>query len=131
MHMPLFNSVLCLCTASCRDPSTNPFNIPADEDIFRHREDDRQRMTQKRLLALQQPVSEKTTLASRMQVDNNCKCHPAPSRQSLHASLATSCSCCCCGAATWSVLSEEAGLSANHVRMTAILGNGLMLERVQ
>uniref|UniRef100_A0A7S3QRV1 DUF4200 domain-containing protein n=2 Tax=Dunaliella tertiolecta TaxID=3047 RepID=A0A7S3QRV1_DUNTE len=49
------------------DPSTNPFNIPADEDIFRHREDDRQRMTQKRLLALQQPVSEKTTLASRMQ----------------------------------------------------------------
>lgn len=52
----------------CRDPSTNPFNIPADEDIFRHREDDRMRMTQQRLLALQQPVSEKTTLASRMQV---------------------------------------------------------------
>lgn len=42
--------------------------MPADEDIFRHREEDRARKATERLEALQQSVAAKTTFASRMQV---------------------------------------------------------------
>lgn len=55
---------LLLC---CRDASINPFRTPADEDIFKHREEDRLAKTQARLAALQQSVAMKTTFASRMQ----------------------------------------------------------------
>lgn len=51
---------------SRRSPA-NPFNIPADEDIFRHREEDRQLKAELRAVALQQSVAAKTTFASRMQ----------------------------------------------------------------
>jgi hypothetical protein len=53
--------------ADCREASTNPFNIPADEDIFRHREEDKRLKSEARIAALQQSVSAKTTFASRMQ----------------------------------------------------------------
>eukprot|EP00199_Chlamydomonas_sp_CCMP681_P000248 CAMPEP_0119104450 /NCGR_PEP_ID=MMETSP1180-20130426/2658_1 /TAXON_ID=3052 ORGANISM="Chlamydomonas cf sp, Strain CCMP681" /NCGR_SAMPLE_ID=MMETSP1180 /ASSEMBLY_ACC=CAM_ASM_000741 /LENGTH=553 /DNA_ID=CAMNT_0007089215 /DNA_START=31 /DNA_END=1692 /DNA_ORIENTATION=- len=45
----------------------NPFNIPADEDIFKHREEDTMLKMQTREMAQQQSVAAKTTFASRMQ----------------------------------------------------------------
>jgi hypothetical protein len=53
--------------ADLREAAPNPFNIPADEDIFRHREEDKRLKTEARIVALQQSVSAKTTFASRMQ----------------------------------------------------------------
>ncbi|KAJ9533029.1 hypothetical protein QJQ45_026481 [Haematococcus lacustris] len=52
---------------SSQQPTANPFNIPADEDIFRHREEDKMQRTHQRIMALQQSVAAKTTFASRMQ----------------------------------------------------------------
>ena len=45
----------------------NPFNIPGDEDIFRHREEEKTRKLETRMAALTAPVSDKSTFASRMQ----------------------------------------------------------------
>ena len=45
----------------------NPFNIPSDDDIFRHREEEKARKETVRLEALSAPVSDKSTFASRMQ----------------------------------------------------------------
>lgn len=53
--------------SSSPQPPGNPFNIPADEDIFRHREEDRLIKAELRSTALQQSVAAKTTFASRMQ----------------------------------------------------------------
>lgn len=65
----LLKKVLLMCACVCVHcrASTNPFNIPADEDIFRHREEDKLRKTEMRLAALQQSVAAKSTFASRMQ----------------------------------------------------------------
>lgn len=49
------------------EASANPFNIPGDEDIFRHREEDKMRKTEARVAALNAPVADKSTFASRMQ----------------------------------------------------------------
>ena len=45
----------------------NPFNIPSDDDIFRHREEEKARKETIRLEALSAPVCDKSTFASRMQ----------------------------------------------------------------
>lgn len=50
-----------------RQASTNPFKIPEDEEIFRHREEEKQRKTEARTTALNAPVAVKSTFASRMQ----------------------------------------------------------------
>jgi len=52
---------------SAMEASTNPFNIPRDEEIFKHREEEKMRKTEARLAALQAPVAQKSTFASRMQ----------------------------------------------------------------
>ena len=48
-------------------PSTNPFNIPADEEIFRYREEERARKEHQKMLAHTTRVADKTTFASQMQ----------------------------------------------------------------
>lgn len=61
----------CLFTRPVHRPAAaapNPFNIPADEDIFRHREEDKLYNKQLRDIALQQSVAGKTTASSRMMV---------------------------------------------------------------
>ncbi|KAG1655309.1 hypothetical protein FOA52_006608 [Chlamydomonas sp. UWO 241] len=45
----------------------NPFNAPGDEEIFRHREDDKARRAMERTEALSRPLADKSTFASRMQ----------------------------------------------------------------
>lgn len=52
---------------SRREAGPNPFHIPADEEIFRYREDEKLLRTQSRLVALTASVAEKSTFASRMQ----------------------------------------------------------------
>ncbi|GIL86387.1 hypothetical protein Vretimale_11669 [Volvox reticuliferus] len=47
--------------------ATNPFNIPADEEIFRFREEERARKEQQKITAQTTGVAEKTTFASQMQ----------------------------------------------------------------
>jgi hypothetical protein len=47
--------------------STNPFNIPADEEIFRFREEERTRREHAKAVAATTSVAEKGTFASQMQ----------------------------------------------------------------
>ncbi|KXZ43883.1 hypothetical protein GPECTOR_78g71 [Gonium pectorale] len=47
--------------------SGNPFNIPADEEIFRFREEERARKEQQKVTAQTKGVADKTTFASQMQ----------------------------------------------------------------
>lgn len=51
----------------CREASANPFNVPGDDEIFRHREEDKTRRLEERMAALAAPVADKSTFASRMQ----------------------------------------------------------------
>mmetsp|Transcript_2990 Transcript_2990/g.8133 ORF Transcript_2990/g.8133 Transcript_2990/m.8133 type:complete len:559 (-) Transcript_2990:375-2051(-) len=48
-------------------PSTNPFMMPGNEEIFRHREEDRARKQMERTNTLSRTVADKSTFASRMQ----------------------------------------------------------------
>ena len=45
----------------------NPFNIPSDDDIFRHREEEKTKKDAIRLEAISAPVADKSTFSSRMQ----------------------------------------------------------------
>ncbi len=45
----------------------NPFRVPGDEEIFRHREEDKAKKEAKRTQLLSAPVADKSTFASRMQ----------------------------------------------------------------
>lgn len=49
------------------EASANPFNVPGDDEIFRHREEDKTRRLEERMAALAAPVADKSTFASRMQ----------------------------------------------------------------
>jgi hypothetical protein len=50
-----------------RETSLNPFHIPGNEEIFRHRGEDKPKKAEARMMAMAAPVAEKTTFASRMQ----------------------------------------------------------------
>jgi hypothetical protein len=54
-----------------RDDESNPFNFPPDEEIFRHREEERKRRHDARVTDLDNSVMDKTTFASRMQATTN------------------------------------------------------------
>lgn len=49
------------------DTAPNPFRIPGDDEIFRHREEERLAKEEMRQTVMNQTVDEKTTFASRMQ----------------------------------------------------------------
>lgn len=90
-----------------REASSNPFNVPGDEEIFRHREEDKARKAEARLTALSAPVADKTTFASRMQATTTsearemlrklrpppgaCMSQPNPAAQRRSGALAAVC----------------------------------------
>ncbi|GAX84003.1 hypothetical protein CEUSTIGMA_g11428.t1 [Chlamydomonas eustigma] len=54
--------------ASARPKSdVNPFKVPGDEEIFRHREEEKAKKEATRTMLLSAPVADKSTFASRMQ----------------------------------------------------------------
>eukprot|EP00798_Chlamydomonas_sp_ICE-L_P004936 gene4936-34707_t len=53
--------------SEAQEAAPNPFHIPGDDEIFRHREEERIQKEETRRLVMNQTVDEKTTFASRMQ----------------------------------------------------------------
>ncbi|KAG2486589.1 hypothetical protein HYH03_014759 [Edaphochlamys debaryana] len=52
---------------------SNPFNIPADEEIFRFREEEKARKEQQKLVAQTVSVADKTTFAAQMQATSTAE----------------------------------------------------------
>ncbi|PNW86981.1 hypothetical protein CHLRE_02g103950v5 [Chlamydomonas reinhardtii] len=72
--MPIYDEASVPGTAAGRSTTdvgatagANPFNIPADEEIFRFREEERARKEQDKLIAQTMRVADKTTFAAQMQ----------------------------------------------------------------
>lgn len=53
--------------SSNTEAGPNPFALPADEEMFKHREEEKKRRQEARAVELNAPVCDKTTFASRMQ----------------------------------------------------------------
>lgn len=65
--LPTEGSSVSLKEPDERETTANPFKLPTNEDIFRLREEERQRKQMERTQQAEALVADKTTFASRMQ----------------------------------------------------------------